>query len=216
MHILRAFAVSIAVLWWLPAAQAQELSFDEQMTQVERQFPLVARANRFLKDIVGFCSIDPKVFQQVFESCLATSDEIGGGSPQEWNKWCREVARSAACVPPVLTQTEPPPGRTPPAGVLDHPFAEIVATGEIAIMDPVRGEGADPEACTRPRPANLGCRFMCKPCITFVCENGEWQRESLDFPDEICEPRTPAGGTSATACPRGDTGFCPAECSICF
>lgn len=73
----------------------------------------------------------------------------------------------------------------------------------------------DPKPCSSPRPANIGCRVLCKPCFTFFCENGRWVREAIEMPDGVCN-RRPLGGRPASACPRGEGGFCPAECSICF
>ncbi len=70
--------------------------------------------------------------------------------------------------------------------------------------------------CEGEKPANIGCTTLCKPCIVFICENGEWVREDLDMQDEeFCKPHLP-GDKPPSACPRTSTGFCPAECSVCF
>jgi hypothetical protein len=66
--------------------------------------------------------------------------------------------------------------------------------------------------CRAPRPQNRGCGAVCKPCVVFVCRNGQWQPEPMNWPEEICEPRP---GIQPVACPRESGGFCPAECRVC-
>ena len=73
---------------------------------------------------------------------------------------------------------------------------------------------SDPSGCAGERPADVGCTRLCKPCVTWKCEDGEWVRlELTTHNDPMCDPRHVPG---PTACPRTPTGFCPAECSICF
>lgn len=83
------------------------------------------------------------------------------------------------------------------------------------------------QACTEPKPPDLGCTTLCKPCITFHCVDGEWVESSIDW-GMICDPPAPTGGPPVV-CPRqplqthpedpGDAvvheGFCPAECDVC-
>ena len=88
--------------------------------------------------------------------------------------------------------------------------------GGMQIFDP--SLAGQTQGCQPPRPDDIGCSVLCKPCITFVCVEASWTAERIDFPDEICNPPGGGGGPGPdmTACPRSDTGFCPAECSMCF
>ena len=89
--------------------------------------------------------------------------------------------------------------------------------------------------CLEPQPDDIGCTTLCKPCLTFQCEDGEWVGINIDPPDFVCNPDFPGSGDDLTACPRqsglvlfsaaGDDfsggqdeipGFCPAECSFCY
>lgn len=110
---------------------------------------------------------------------------------------------------------------------------EPVTEGEMegdTVRPPIRGELAitdlqvkldagepstEPQACTQPKPDNLGCTTVCKPCITWICVDGEWQREPIEWDDGLCSPPDPEE-PGPFACPRDETGFCPAECSVCF
>lgn len=74
----------------------------------------------------------------------------------------------------------------------------------------------DHQSCTSRKPANIGCKVLCKPCFTFFCENGRWVREEVEMPEGMCNSRPLPRGRPASACPRGAGGFCPAECNICF
>jgi hypothetical protein len=69
--------------------------------------------------------------------------------------------------------------------------------------------------CSEPKPADNGCTQLCKPCLTFVCRDGEWVPHRIDLSDGICKP-LPKTDPGPFACPRRDDGFCPASCSICF
>ena len=72
----------------------------------------------------------------------------------------------------------------------------------------------DPADCTQPRPADIGCTTLCKPCVTWICVDGQWERFRIETPD-LCEPREPTD-PGPFGCPRDETGFCPAECSFCY
>jgi len=74
----------------------------------------------------------------------------------------------------------------------------------------------DRQSCTSRKPANIGCKVLCKPCFTFFCEDGRWVREEVEMPEGVCNHRPLPDGRSPSACPRGAGGFCPAECNICF
>ena len=88
---------------------------------------------------------------------------------------------------------------------------EAVAIPDIAISTEFANGFS---GCTTPKPDDIGCTTMCKPCITSFCVNKTWVRQDIDWPPEICEPRPDP--LPPTGCPRTDTGFCPAECHICF
>ncbi len=70
-------------------------------------------------------------------------------------------------------------------------------------------------SCPGPKPKNIGCTTVCKPCKTYVCVNGAWVPTDLDWPDRLCESRPGTGG-GGNVCVGTDTGFCPAECSSCM
>ena len=71
--------------------------------------------------------------------------------------------------------------------------------------------------CTAPRPKDIGCTTLCKPCITWRCQEGKWVEFDLNTMDDaVCEAPADLGGKSISACPRGSEGFCAAECSICY
>jgi hypothetical protein len=72
----------------------------------------------------------------------------------------------------------------------------------------------DSDGCAAPRPANIGCSVVCKPCFIWNCEGGRWEREQIDWDAEMCG--SAPGGDRPRACPRDENNFCPAECSICF
>ncbi len=75
----------------------------------------------------------------------------------------------------------------------------------------------DPSQCSAPRPENIGCTTLCKPCIVWVCQDGQWERLDLStMDDEICEPIDRPDAPDPFACPRDENGFCPAECSFCY
>src|SRR5436305_672309 len=68
--------------------------------------------------------------------------------------------------------------------------------------------------CTSPRPKDVGCTVVCKPCGTWICKDGKWVAYVIP-PPRFCDSKT-AGNASGTMCPRGVDGFCPAECNICY
>ena len=74
----------------------------------------------------------------------------------------------------------------------------------------------DTKPCDTPKPNDIGCTTICKPCKTFVCNNGEWESVDIDSPDFICDPPSGPSAPDPFGCPRGGNGFCPAECSFCF
>ena len=76
------------------------------------------------------------------------------------------------------------------------------------------GDTPDPTSCPGPKPANIGCSSICKPCIVHVCMNGEWTQYKLEWPKDMCS--RPSSTTKAKICPRSPTGYCPPECQICI
>lgn len=92
------------------------------------------------------------------------------------------------------------------------------------------------EECREPRPDNIGCTTLCKPCKTWICLDGEWVGQDISPPDFVCNGSTVGLGEDPFACPRVpvsalagggstdlgpdfgdfDGGFCPAECSFCY
>jgi hypothetical protein len=166
--------------------------FTRQMSQVEKEFPLVARGFGFLQELFQICNVDESCFRALQNQCLRD------GLPP---RFCFESSRRACCKPPVL---QPPEPFTGPTRILD-------AT-DVRVLDPGRGGSTD--QCTSPRPPDIGCSRICKPCVTSVCVDGEWERVDIDFPDGFCDrgPMDPPFNT----CPRTGTGFCPAECHLCF
>ena len=73
-----------------------------------------------------------------------------------------------------------------------------------------------PTACLEPRPDDIGCTTLCKPCKTWFCTDGEWVPHDISTPDFICDPPTSGFGDDPFACPKSPEGFCPAECSFCY
>ena len=70
--------------------------------------------------------------------------------------------------------------------------------------------------CEGDKPPDIGCTTLCKPCVTWVCEDGDWVRLDLTMSgDPMCTGSNAPGGSDPAACPRRGT-FCPAECSYCF
>lgn len=74
----------------------------------------------------------------------------------------------------------------------------------------------EPVGCPPPKPQNVGCTTICKPCKFWVCVEGEWKAENLTWPSGTCDGPNVDFGDDPSACPRRLDGFCPAECSICI
>jgi len=102
------------------------------------------------------------------------------------------------------TTTDEPTGRpiTGLAALADLPLRVVAMKGS--------------SGCVEEKPDDIGCTTMCKPCVTFVCREGEWESLDIGFPDEICDPPDIPSGPGPFGCPRTPEGFCPAECSFCF
>lgn len=183
----------------VPGAQAEPRYGTNTSPADQPAFGTLARTLGVFEDAYGLCDIDPAAYETLLDRCIAQ-----GGRP--WH--CSELARRAACRPRVVS----PPDRPGSGGV--NPFADMINRGDMKVFDPTLA--GQTQGCIGPKPRDIGCTTLCKPCITFVCSDGEWKSDRIDFPDDICEPRGGGGGPSSTACPRTDTGFCPAECSVCF
>ena len=111
---------------------------------------------------------------------------------------------------PALRETpsqNPQMGQKPQTGVT--PINESRRISDFKIKIPTR---ASDKECRTPKPQPIGCTTICKPCTFWICEKGEWKRQQLDYRD-ICPPHHQQEGP--TGCPRGENGFCPAECSFC-
>ena len=70
-------------------------------------------------------------------------------------------------------------------------------------------------ACEEERPEDVGCTTICKPCLTWLCLDGEWVSEDISPPDFICDPPDLPDAPPISACPS-IAGQCPAECSFCY
>lgn len=185
----------LVIVFAAPSAQAQSSYGTAKPHHGTRNAGDLARFLAAMELDVGGCNIDPDMYNLALDKCREE-----GGPPRQ----CQTYALRAACVPQVTTPPEPSSGNR---------FTDLVARGGMKVFDPERI--GQTEGCSGPKPDDIGCTTICKPCITFICSDGEWQAERIDFPDELCKP-IGGGGPSATACPRGPTGFCPAECSMCF
>lgn len=167
--------------------------FAEQWDEVQKKFPLVAQGFSFLQNLSKFCNVDEACFRTLQDNCLRQ------GLPP---RFCLEESRRACCKPLVV---QPTPPAEPP---------RLIDVSGVKVLDPGRG-GSSSECNPAERPRDIGCSRICKPCVTFVCIDGEWEPLRMDFPDGLCDPRPPLD-PPITACPRSSTGFCPAECSVCF
>ncbi|MFN0301172.1 MAG: S1 family peptidase [Burkholderiales bacterium] len=49
------------------------------------------------------------------------------------------------------------------------------------------GPAPEPEACTQPEPKGFGCTTLCKPCIKYLCIDGNWVKTSIDWSGGICK-----------------------------
>lgn len=94
------------------------------------------------------------------------------------------------------------------------PFARL----ELALGDlPLKFDaGSSEQRCTEPKPDDIGCTTLCKPCKIWICIDGEWDSDDFDWSGEICDGFDIDLGDDPAACPRTAEGFCPAECSFCF
>lgn len=96
-------------------------------------------------------------------------------------------------------------------GCPGRPSVDPVAISDFKLKLPDRD---GPSGCDESeRPKDVGCTTLCKPCLTSFCVDGKWVREKIEFGEE-CDPLDldfPPSG-----CPRTQSGFCPAECHICF
>jgi hypothetical protein len=59
--------------------------------------------------------------------------------------------------------------------------------------------------------------YICKPCLFYICVDGEWKLERMGWEgDPLCEPRPGPSPAPWDTCPRDPaTGVCPAECDFC-
>ena len=69
--------------------------------------------------------------------------------------------------------------------------------------------------CTLPKPKDIGCTTIGKPCITYMCVAGEWEPINVDT-SPPSRPRPRPNFPPIHDCSYSDTGFCPAECSVCY
>ena len=78
---------------------------------------------------------------------------------------------------------------------------------------------ADPDpslSCPLPKPPNIGCTTIGKPCLKSTCIEGEWvyEREDTSVPGND-DPSFP-NYVDPFAGPYSDTGFCSAEYRSCY
>lgn len=124
------------------------------------------------------------------------------------------------------------PTTSPPAeeGATEEAAADIrtqlaLTDFEVRFPEPPQAQQAKlAQNCTEPKPPDLGCTTLCKPCVTFRCVDGEWVRDEIDW-GILCEPRSPQD-PGPTACRRSKLpdqgtglevpGYCPPQCDICF
>lgn len=171
--------------------------FARQLGEVEERFPMVAKSLSHLQSLQRLCNVDQACFDTAQALCLQSD------LPP---KFCFESSRDACCKPLVVF-----PGATPPAS--PSVTTDIADLAGIHVLDMSVGE--EPADCAEPRPADIGCGAICKPCVSSVCIDGEWERVEIIPPEELCAPRGPMD-PPFNACPRTPDSFCPAECHICF
>ncbi len=63
------------------------------------------------------------------------------------------------------------------------------------------------------KPDDIGCGLICKPCVKFICVHGEWVKDEVGWPPELCEPGPDTD--PPVGCLASPEGFCPAECHMC-
>jgi hypothetical protein len=136
------------------------------------------------------------------EGDCCDADESGDEIPGGWG--------CTSCGPGSLGKCEDgpkPSGGGSRFGALEVALADLPVKVDPGPLDP---------ACPGPRPDNIGCTTLCKPCKIFLCIDGEWRAEDLPWPDGVCDGPEIDLGDDPFACPRSPEGFCPAECSFCF
>jgi hypothetical protein len=102
---------------------------------------------------------------------------------------------------------------------VDVSVTRAIGDFKMKLPDPPKPD--PPTPCTTPKPDDIGCNFVCKPCVTFICVDGEWVRDEIDFPEGMCDS---SPGLEPVGCPlteiKTETGvshrFCAAECAFCF
>jgi hypothetical protein len=71
------------------------------------------------------------------------------------------------------------------------------------------------EQCSGPKPEE-SCASLCsgKPCYTWICKNGNWEKFDMTPPSEICEGRN----LTVCACVTTELGESsrPEGCSLCY
>jgi len=207
-NMLRVVGIALTLLCAGPAlsnagegAEGEATDADRELTrqleQVEESFPMVSRSLEFLRAATRFCAVDQVCFRALQDNCLQN-----GLPPQ----FCLDSSREACCKTPVLVDTSIQPAEPGAATTLDDLTGVLVTDASV---------GQEPSKCTDPRPSDIGCSRLCKPCTTFVCLDGEWKPQEITFPEGLCDPRGDLDPPFKT-CPRTSTGFCPAECHLCF
>ncbi len=102
---------------------------------------------------------------------------------------------------------------TTPVSSDEWTFADF----DLKLPENQNASARESERCPEPKPKGFGCKYLCKPCIRYICINGQWEELQYDWKeDPFCQPRPRPNSPRPSACPRSEVGFCPAECSFCF
>lgn len=104
----------------------------------------------------------------------------------------------------------------PPSGTVAISDFELRTDLGEAFEPPEEGQ-VDPDFCPLPKPDDIGCGQLCKPCVTHRCQDGEWVRHEVTFPEGLCPTGVSVDTVQVRTCPRDpETLVCPAECAVCI
>lgn len=104
----------------------------------------------------------------------------------------------------------------PPSGSVAISDFELRTDLGEAYEPPQPGQ-IDPEFCPHPKPDDIGCTTIGKPCVRFRCQDGEWVREEITYPAFIGAGQGSVNTAETILCPRNpETLACPSECDLCF
>lgn len=92
----------------------------------------------------------------------------------------------------------------PATGPLAQPTTDNNVVSEGREIAPTTQENVT-QACSGPRPERIGCRYIGKPCIEFVCTNGQWEPVNI----ETSFPNRPGPTTPDIPCEFLERGCSP-------